>query len=379
METQKYEFSSTLSESALKRLAFRFEKVHPTFQAQAFVDACKAAQLEEIAFKARVNLIAEKLALFLPNNFPVALETLYKVLGPELEQATFTSPDAFMHLPLAQYVAQYGLKQPQIAIPFLKELTKRFSAEFAIRPFLEQAPEPMLEYLKIWAEDSNFHVRRLVSEGTRPRLPWASQLTCFKENYQPVLALLKSLAKDPHPYVRKSVANHLNDLSKNTPALLIKTLEDWTRTFGEDILPLKRHALRTLLKKGDQQALELIGYEKNIDLEIGALSLDKTRFTIPDRLKFEATICSKEAKPKPLMIDYVIGFVKKNGQRSEKVFKGKKMLLKPREQLTFEGQQVFKQLSTRRLYAGEHSICLQINGCRYGTTFFELKQQSLDS
>lgn len=379
METQKYEFSSILSESALKRLAFRFEKVLPSFSPQAFVEACKAEQVEQIAFKARVNLIAEKLAVFLPADFKLAVEILYKVLGPELEQAEFKDPAAFMHLPLATYVAKKGLNYPEIAVPFLKELTKRFSAEFAIRPFLEQAPTTMLKQLKDWVSDPSFHVRRLVSEGTRPRLPWASRLTCFKEDYQPILELLKSLATDSHPYVRKSVANHLNDLSKEMPALLIQTLEDWTLAFGDEILPLKKQALRTLLKKGDQQALELIGYEKNIGIEVSSLQLDKLELTIPNRIAFQAKITSNEVEIKPLMVDYLIGFVKKNGQRAEKVFKGKKMLLKPREQLTFEGQQVFKQLSTRRLYAGVHSICLQINGCRYATVFFELKQQSLDS
>jgi 3-methyladenine DNA glycosylase AlkC len=373
METQKYEFSSILSESALKRLALRFEIVLPTFPVQAFVDACRAGQLEDLAFKARVNLIAEKLAFFLPNNFPSAVESLYKVLGPELEEARFIDSDAFMHLPLANYVAQKGLDYPDIALPFLKELTKRFSAEFAIRPFLEQAPIPMLKQLNEWANDPSFHVRRLVSEGTRPRLPWATRLTCFNENYEPILALLKSLATDPDPYVRKSVANHLNDLSKEAPILLIKTLEDWTLAFGDEILRLKKQALRTLLKKGNQQALELIGYEKNLALEVGALYLEKEGLRIPDSLRFKASIRSNEANSKPLMIDYIIGFVKKNSQRAEKVFKGKKIHLKSGEHITFGGEQLFKQLSTRKLYPGKHSICLQINGCRYPAAYFELK------
>lgn len=251
-------------------------------------------------------------------------------------------------------------------------MTKRFSAEFAIRAFLAKYPTRMLKKLQEWVLDENQHVRRLVSEGTRTRLPWAPRVTAYDDDYSVIIALLTTLRNDSELYVRRSVANHLNDLTKDRKELVLTTLESWNKKTNPRINWLTKHALRTLVKAGDVKALKILGFSGQPQIEVRNFELDQQRLMLGEQLSFSFEIESKSKNIQPLIVDYIVYFKKANGTQSPKVFKLKIVDLAVDKPLKIVKKQRFQHLSTRVLYEGAHSIALQINGQDFGKRDFEL-------
>lgn len=222
-----------------------------------------------------------------------------------------------------------------------------------------------------WLSDPNRHVRRLVSEGTRPRLPWAMQLPSLIADPSPALPLLKALRDDPEPYVRRSVANHLNDISKDHPVLLAEIVEDWMPGAGEDRKALMKHACRSLIKKGDGRILAAFGRHP-AELDLGRIELSAASIAMPGVLEFTVTLGSQAEAAQELTIDYVVHFRKANGGLAPKVFKGGNVSLAPGETRQFRRSHRFAEITTRRHYAGLHRIGLRINGTDTETVDFEL-------
>ena len=354
----------------VKQIAGRIGVVHPDFAGADFVSAVDA-ELHELDLKQRLGLIARKLREFLPAEYPVALNILVAILDEERRGFEPIEDAGFRLLPIPTFVERYGLDYPRESLDAMAIITRHSSCESAIRPFITRYPTQTMERLHIWAKDRDEHVRRLVSEGSRPRLPWAPQLTAFIADPTPALALLERLKDDSSLYVRRSVANHLNDISKDHPQVVLDRLNAWKVGASEERLWLINHALRTLIKKGDSQALAILGYGEP-QVELGELKLSPERLIYGGNLSFSFRLQSVGDETQQLMIDFVMHFVKANGKTAPKVFKLKKATLKAGDSLFVSKSHSIRPISTRRYYAGRHRLEIQANGRIVGGADFEL-------
>ena len=351
------------------------QRVYPPFDTAAFV-AEIAAEVDGLEFKDRIALFSSALHHQLPSAFPEAWAILEPLLGGELVEEEGMFNEGFAMWPLAHFIEVYGLDDFDVAMGAMYQITKRHTAEFAIRPFLRRYPERTLAVLHQWVEDESPHVRRLVSEGTRPRLPWAGRLDAFIADPTPTLALLERLKDDPSAFVRKSVANHLNDISKDHPQLVIDTLTCWREDAGAERLWIIRHALRTLVKKGDPAALALLGFDRP-QVSLRDMRIEPDHIRLGDSLVFSFTLQSESDEAQNLIIDYLIHFVKASGQTSPKVFKLSTRELSARESIYIQRKHAIKPITTRRYYSGEHRIEIQVNGQVLGGQRFWLQMPAM--
>ena len=360
--------------SALKRLAANLHRAYARFPHQAFIrDASQG--LADLELKERVQHIIVVLATHLPDDF----ERSVKILLKAAQNWDRGDPDdplrGFAAWPVIDYVAVHGLQQPKVALAALRRLTGLFSAEFAIRPFITTYPEQTLQALEEWTQDSDEHVRRLVSEGARPKLPWASRLPEFERNPKPVLTLLEKLKDDPSAYVRRSVANNLNDIAKDHPDLVIEVCRSWLREptprreWREWII---RHATRTLVKAGHPGVWELLGYAVTPQVQLNRLQVQRRTLQLGDDLVFAGTLQSKADHPQRLVVDYAVHHMKANGQTKPKVFKLKTLSLAPGEQVAISKRHPFRQITTRQYYAGQHTVEVLVNGQSLARCHFQL-------
>ena len=280
--------------------------------------------------------------------------------------------DTFRYLPHVFFVSDHGLDQFEAAMTAQYELTKRFTAEFSIRAFIVHHPQATMERLHAWAHDPNVHVRRLVSEGTRPRLPWAPRLRGFQEDPEPVLALLEILKDDPEEYVRRSVANNLNDIAKDHPDRVVEVAAAWWESGDANRRRLVRHGLRTLIKAGHPAALDVLGYGPDSPVEVESVVVTPTDVAIGDSVRIEVTIRNRSDRRGEALVDLVVHFVKSNGHTSPKVFKGGERSVPPGERHTITKTVSLKQHSTRTHHPGTHRVDVQLNGAIVPGPTFEL-------
>lgn len=311
----------------------------------------------------------------LPLEFPafekIIRASLHPSEDPENEGASF-GPEGVVGMAgwaIADLVTLRGRERPEAALGLLKDVTKRFSAEFAVRPFLDENTELTLEVFKEWLTDENRHVRRLASEGCRPRLPWGMQLRKFVADPAPVLALLEVLKDDPEEYVRRSVANNLNDIAKDHPDKVAEIAALWLIGADKNRTRLVKHACRTLIKHGHTGALGAFGYAPLRDVDC-ALIIKTDTVNYGEDLEFEFTLTAKPAHCK-IVVDYKVHFVKANGSRSPKVFKWKDTVL-VKGGLAGVKRHAIKPITTRTYYAGDHRIEILVNGVAVASGAFEL-------
>lgn len=300
-----------------------------------------------------------------------ALAALVRMLPDELEQADGVLNDGFWLWPIGDYIALYGLDaddpQPGAVLDACYELTKCFTAEFAIRSVLADHPES-IDRLAEWVQDPNEHVRRLVSEGSRPRLPWARRLDLPIE---PVIALLNQLRDDPSLYVRRSVANHLNDLIKDHPDRVFDLVEEWDVDASEGTRWIIRHALRNQLKDGHPRALALFGYAPPA-VTLSELAVSPGAVAIGESIEVSFVVSSESSEPQLLMVDLVMGYIKANGSVSPKVFKYREFTLEAKAAESCTKRFDMVERSTRKLHPGEHTVSVRVNGADLGTQSFAL-------
>jgi 3-methyladenine DNA glycosylase AlkC len=354
MADLKDQFSVTLAD----HLAQELTTAWPAFPQPRFTRGLGDA-LAPLALMARVELLADRLADALPDDF----DTAAKVLWRTLESPAFTG---WMTLPCGTYVARAGIDHPDTALPLLGGLTPRWSSEGPIRPFIERHPELTYDYLRRWLDDPDEHVRRLVSEGTRPRLPWAPRLNGLIADPSPNIDLLDRLADDPSPYVRRSVANHLNDISKDHPDIALDLARKW-QPQSDGAAWVVSHGLRTLVKRGDPGALEILGVSADADIRLTALTLDTDAVAIGDAVTFTVTLTLDDPGEADAVIDYRVHYAGANGPRRPKVFKLTRRRLVAAEPVTVTRQHRFGHVSIRRIHPGRHSIDVQVNGRILGT------------
>lgn len=349
--------------------------VEPGFDLRGYVDEVAGA-VEGLELKDRVKVMAAALRKRLPENYEDAVTLLLASLGPELSDAEGMFTHGWYLMPVARFVEEYGLDHSALSLHALQEITRRHTAEYAIRPYLTRYPTQTLAQLRVWTRHESFHVRRLVSEGSRPRLPWATRIDAFIRDPTPVLDLLDRMKDDTVPYVQKSIANNLNDITKDHPELVLETLGGWLE--GEPAPGrqwIARHGLRTLIKAGDQRALALLGSTGAEQIRLDKLTLGATALRIGEQLPFACTISNTDSQAHKLSIDYAIHFVRGRGQRNEKVFKLTTITLPSGESRRIERSHSFERARIRRYYPGQHRFELKINGRVVGGREFELQDE----
>jgi len=354
-----------------KKIAGMILTAYPAFDSAAFVrdslDSYEPLSLTQRGWK-----IAHALRHYLPDDYEAAVEILVASLGPKLDKTDVLGMTPFIYLPHVFFIADYGLDHFEASMLAQYELTQRFTAEFSIRPFLEKYPESTLSRLEKWTMDRSVHVRRLVSEGTRPRLPWAPRLRRFMEDPRPVLALLELLKDDPEMYVRRSVANNLNDIGKDNPRLLVDTTRRWMKDATTERRWLIRHALRSAVKRGEPGALSVLGFNEDTDISIRNVSIEPKRAAIGGSVAINLEVANKNQRKLRALVDLKIHFIKANGKASPKVFKMRAIELAPQEVIRLRKTISLADMTTRKHYPGMHKVEVLVNGSASCIGEFEL-------
>lgn len=344
------------------------------FDAHAF--ATHAARgLDELEMMGRADQISKALEEGLSESYLENVATLVSALHPsKTSELADMKSDAsgiagWAIVPLASYIARCGLGHPHESLAALREMTMRFSAEFAVRFFLVEHPDLTLATMTTWAKDPNHHVRRLASEGTRPLLPWGIKLHRFVQDPKPLMPILDQLKDDPSEYVRKSVANNLNDVSKNHEDLVSEIASTWLRDASRNRQRLVKHACRSLIKSGHPATFAAFGYAppklKNVRLTIPEqVTLGQD---MPIQFEFYAT------EDQRLLIDYVMHFMRANGALSPKVFKWTEIEASTGEPKSIVKRHPYKPVTTRKDYAGKQIVSVQVNGCEVARQSFDFQ------
>lgn len=327
------------------------------------------AELDALSLTQRVNLLADVMAEQLPADFRKVAPGLHQLAANWPVTDNNSGWQQYATWPLITYAGRAGLNKPDLALPVLADLTPLFTAEFAIRPYLEQHFERTFRQMLDWADHENPHLRRLASEGLRPRLPWGIRLKHIPT--EKALILLDKLKDDDSVYVQKSVANHLNDLSKTHPQLILDVCQSWQVSATPARQWIIRRALRTLQKQADPSALRILGYSQDLPLAVD-FELTETACCIGESVTMQLSLQNPSAQPQSLLIDYELWLMRGNGRPSAKVFFWNRINLTGQQQIVLIKQQAMQQLSTRKLYPGEHKICLRINGQPQATRIFQL-------
>lgn len=364
----KYLFDANL----VRRIASDISQADSDFDAAGFVE-CGLDGLDRLELTARAWHLAEALRLYLPRLFSKAADVLIASLGPEISRIDEFGLSSLRYMPHVLFVQKYGLDDFEVAMRVQYELTKRFSAESSIRAFLVRYPENTYARLLEWTRDENVHVRRLVSEGSRPRLPWAPRLRAFQEDPRSVIALLDLLKDDPERYVQRSVANNLNDISKDHPDLAVEVCRRWLTDASPGREWIVRHALRSLVKKAHRDALETLGVGGKPDVSLTGIRLVPPSVKLGGKLRFSFEIASTGKRVQELLIDYAVHYVKANGATRPKVFKLRKIELPPSVTIKLGSTISFETMTTRRHYPGRHRIDVLINGVAHPLAEFEVR------
>jgi 3-methyladenine DNA glycosylase AlkC len=353
-----------LGAAVVRAIATDLKRAWPGFDSGAFTrDALRG--LDALELLQRGTHIAGAMRRHLPPVYRDAIRVVVDALGAPIGESELTGMASFRYLPYVAFIRDFGVDDFEASMAAQHELTQRFTAEWCIRPFLERYPDATLARLRKWARDPNVHVRRLVSEGTRPRLPWAPQLKAFIADSTQTLALLELLKDDPERYVQRSVANHLNDIAKDHPDRVVAVAAEWSRDASEGRRWIVQHALRSLIKRGHRGALALLGGGAKPAVRVGRATFTPARVRVGQVVRFTFTLTSTGRRAQELIVDYAVHFVKAAGATRPKVFKLAKRTLAPGERATFSGRVSLAVHTTRKPYPGRHPLDAQVNGVSY--------------
>jgi 3-methyladenine DNA glycosylase AlkC len=361
-------FKNLLNPARVKQLAADFSVAWPDFPTKQFTRQATVG-LDALELKDRARHIAAALGAALPGDVTRAMRIAISSLGPGLSTTEDFGSDVFRHLPLSTWLHGVGLRDVETALLANYELTKRFTAEFSIRPLIIGAQARTLSALKAWTKDESPHVRRLVSEGSRPRLPWAERLPALQADPTITLPLLEALKDDESEYVRRSVANHLNDHSKDHPAFVLQTAKRWLSGASLERRRLVEHGLRTLVKAGDEAALSLLGASgANLSVR-GAIT--PATLNVGEAVTVEATVKNRGATSTHVVVEAVVHFVRPKGTSTKK-FRLARLTLEAGGSQTISRRFLMAHRSIRQLYAGPHQVEVQANGKTVKAGTFQL-------
>ncbi|MFD1887163.1 DNA alkylation repair protein [Paenibacillus wenxiniae] len=354
-------FKARYSPAFLQQFAAIVQQHIASFDEQRFYERVHAEGWDDLAFKQRIRRISEAFTDALQLSFEEMIKLLV-TMAPQCRGVEYLFfPDC---------IELNGMEQPELSMAALAKLTPYSSSEFAVRPFIVQHTEQMLEQMRRWADDGDEHVRRLASEGFRPRLPWSFQLRMFIENPEPTLAILERLKQDPSLYVRKSVANHLNDIAKDHPERVAEVARSW---YGHHPYTdwIVKHGCRTLLKQDHPVIMELLGYMPSEHIRVSELHVSRDTVAIGEEIELSFVMHNEAATAQNVRIDYEMQFVKANGKQAPKRFRwvsrdfasGRHLMRKKHS---------FKLITTRVYYPGMHHVHLYVNGVQMGEVSFEV-------
>jgi 3-methyladenine DNA glycosylase AlkC len=351
----------------IRKLAAAIEIVEPAFDIARFDRLIHRDAFESMALKQKMRHVTICLHTVLSSDYAQAL-TILRQVGPAFS--------GFNAMVFPDYVECYGLEHWDLSMDALAEFTLLCSSEFAVRPFIAADAERAMPYLYAWSKDDNEHLRRLSSEGCRPRLPWAMALPAFKTDPSPILPILETLRDDRSAYVRKSVANNLNDISKDNPQVVLDVCERWQGHSSRTDWIIK-HGCRTLLKAGNTRALMLFGFADPDGVAVRELTLDNDSPRIGDSIRFSYELCVEGDEVKLLRQEFIVTYVKALGKRSGKVFQIGESEIGPGVH-TVTRKLSFADLSTRKHHAGPHEIAIVVNGVEMASIALDLRAREND-
>ncbi len=346
-------------------------EIIPSFDKEKFTNLIFDKTWESKELKERMKHTTNVLHNFLPSDFEKATTIIEKIIT-KLRQNKFTETSIeFMFFP--DYIETYGIDHFEASVKSIEFVTQFTSCEFAVRPFIIKYGDKMIQQMHNWSLHENHKVRRLSSEGSRPRLPWAIAIHELKKNPTPILSLLENLRNDPSEWVRRSVANSLNDIAKDNPNVVIEIAKQW-KGYNKETDSLIKHGCRTLLKQGNTEILELFGLVNNPKIQVKIFKIQTPKISIGESLGFSFTIQNTDEQTLTVRLEYGIHYLRQNGQLSKKVFKISERQIQPSEIIDIQRKQSFKIITTRKFYAGQHKLSLIINGQEREILEFELDQ-----
>lgn len=333
------------------KLAGAIQTAYPEFEADDFSRLVLDSAWADRELKQKMRHITVCLKKHLPDDYRKSIGILEQI-APQFR--------GFVALSFSDFAECYGMDDWDISMNALARFTSSCSSEFAVRPFLDKDPQRAMEYFYRWAEDENQHIRRLSSEGCRPRLPWGMGLRKFQKDPAPIVPILERLKNDPEEYVRRSVANNLNDISKDNPDVVLALCEKW-KGQSKDVDRIVKHACRSLLKNGNKRALMLFGFANPDQLQVSNLFADQSSLKIGEHLRFSFTLANCSGTTQTVRLEYRIHYVKSSGKTSAKIFQVSEGKFSPGEHAVSK-KQAFTDYTTRTHFPGEHRIEILVNG-----------------
>ncbi len=371
-------FKNLYNQAFYEVLAQHLKTCLPDFKEQKFMTLMLCENFEQLELKERMSHTKEVLHQFMPVDFEQAADILLKLVVSLQAENIKEGSVEYMFLP--EYISTYGINHFHIAIATMEQVTQFTSGEFAVRPFLIKYGERMLKQMILWSQHPHYLVRRLASEGSRPRLPWAMALSDYKKDPKPLLPILHRLLEDETEIVRRSVANNLNDVAKDNPNIVNEFAKQYLgknstkhepKNESTELYRTIKHACRTLLKQACPETLALLGYDST-DIALTQFDILNTTVNIDSAVEFNFVLKNKSTKNKKVRLEYGLYYLKKNGQLSKKVFKISERTLAANEILQVQRKQSFKIISTRVFHLGMHQVSIILNGKEFIAKDFEL-------
>lgn len=353
-----------------KQLTLHCAEIIPGFNAGLFNANFATAEWEGLELKQRVRHAAKALAGQLTGKYKQDIKVVTQLI--KHIQKELGDVSTFQHIFLADYIELYGIDHPVESLKAMEYATILSSCEFAIRPFIVKYPEQVMAQMLAWTQHKHASIRRLASEGCRPRLPWGMALAAHKKDPAHVLPILEALKNDPSEYVRKSVANNLNDIAKDNPDVVKDIIKRWQGNSKETDWILK-HGSRTMLKKADEHTLSLFGVSAVKSVQVKDLAVKNASISIGGELNFSFTLSHKEPKPTLLRVEYMIYYMKASGTPGKKIFKVTENTFEPNKPYTIARKQSFKDMTTRKHYPGLHQLAIVVNGVEQAKVSFDVK------
>jgi 3-methyladenine DNA glycosylase AlkC len=347
------------------KLAHQIKQVHKSFASEKFLKQA-VEPLASLSLNERMRHTSVILHHYLPADYEKAVGILKETI-PVLKSG-------YTNLVFPDFVSQFGMHDVRTSLQALHYFTQFGSSEFAIRTFLKADINRTLKIMYQWSEDDNEHVRRLSSEGSRPRLPWSFKLDAIIQNPSLTKPILENLKQDDSLYVRKSVANHINDVSKDKPDYVLRLVKSWDKQHPHTAWIVKR-GCRSLFKQGDKQSLAAFNYTKDVKVSLSKFKLSNDNIKIGEAITFQFELLSKHSKTQKLMVDYRVHYVKKGGGTSPKVFKLKEINLEANASISISKKQSFQDFTTRKHFPGKHTLEILVNGEVVRSARFEIKNK----
>lgn len=366
-EPLKYVYNRQFLEIFTKAVA----QVVPEFPEKKYLEGVFSDDWETMELKERMRRLATTLHTFLTNDYEQNASQLVAIVKQLQENGVKENSFEYMFLP--DYIEVYGLEHYEASVRAIEDITQFTSCEFAVRPFILRYQDAMINQLTKWAQHKHHMVRRLASEGSRPRLPWAIAIPAFKKDPSHVMPILERLKGDQSETVRRSVANNLNDIAKDSPELVISVAKKW-KGKSKEIDWVVKHGCRTLLKQGHPEIMPLFGFSSTRDIDIKHLNIQTPVVVIGDDLNFSFDLVNQQEKPLLIRLEYGIYFMKANGSLSRKVFKISEKEYDGSSVSAITRHQSFKVITTRKLYPGKHQVSIIVNGVEMDKADFELQE-----